>query len=378
MACFLFFYCKQENPEKPIEFCSYLDDGIVDLTIPFIDNFLDGLPSDLNEEQKLLKLTTWLESCPCVSNANILYYEWCSITSDTRISQIFIRFDENGIKKDRLLYVLMSNPLKATGFQKPDNYQELELTGSQRPEIPCKCEDYWLQDESSCERKLVWDYPVKPGTDEWEEYRFGRRDELLEALQIPEDILSSLSIEELTAICVQYPTFWYYTTANDYDNRKSAIDQWLIDFNGIKELFNRDKEEVSKEFLKHYRCTMKQLSDETVSDNQKVFMWVNLFCPLEIILSHYFSQDEADYLKILQHLVCGAEIAASTGLVTSPGADNYCARANIIDKIDKQYLETISSSEKFSLITHGSASDCAARLVNDITCQLIQSNKSKK
>ena len=61
---------------------------------------------------------------------------------------------------------------------------------------------------------------------------------------------------------------------------------------------------------------IKQLSDETISDDQKMSMWVGTFCPLEVLLARFTKQDEVkkeDYLEILQHLVCSAEITKSNG-----------------------------------------------------------------
>jgi hypothetical protein len=80
--------------------------------------------------------------------------------------------------------------------------------------------------------KVAWDYPVKPGTEEWK--KFQSSEEMVNACQIPDAVLSSLSTEELTELCLQYPLIEYVFA---FDNLNSGFDKLFSDFNGIREFY---------------------------------------------------------------------------------------------------------------------------------------------
>jgi len=84
------------------------------------------------------------------------------------------------------------------------------------------------------ENKLVWDYPVKPGSKEWAAFNSGQ--EMVDACQIPEKVLSKLTTQELAAICLNYPLFFDYTASNE---ERTGIKYIIESFNGLKELSKR-------------------------------------------------------------------------------------------------------------------------------------------
>ena len=96
------------------------------------------------------------------------------------------------------------------------------------------------------ENKLVWDYPVKPGSKEWNEFTTGQQ--MLNACQIPQDVLESLSTKDLAEICLNYPLFFQYTAFND---EREGISNMIENFNGLKEL-SRRKDGV-KELISIYK-----------------------------------------------------------------------------------------------------------------------------
>jgi carbonic anhydrase len=49
------------------------------------------------------------------------------------------------------------------------------------------------------EKKVAWDYPVKPGSEEWAAFTTGLQ--MQKVCQIPENILEQLSTNELVVIC---------------------------------------------------------------------------------------------------------------------------------------------------------------------------------
>lgn len=138
--------------------------------------------------------------------------------------------------------------------------------------------------QTAAEKKLPWDYPIKPDTEEWKQ--FHSKKEMVDACQIPENILSALSTEELTDICLQYPLFYdIFSHINLYQ----GFDQLFNDFNGIRELFTR--EDAYKEILIQYQTKMQNLSylEKSVSDAEKGLFIISISA-LEVILGRYQSK----------------------------------------------------------------------------------------
>ena len=101
---------EQENGEEQSHF------NVVELnkTIPVINEFLAGLPSESTDEQKLEALTVWLKSYPGYNDATILCVS-CIYTLPVQ-SEISISVSLNGITEDYILDISMSNPLTAICF----------------------------------------------------------------------------------------------------------------------------------------------------------------------------------------------------------------------------------------------------------------------
>ena len=49
--------------------------------------------------------------------------------------------------------------------------------------------------------KVVYDYPIKPGTEEWK--GFTSTQEMIEVCQIPESILKNMSTSDLLDVCLK-------------------------------------------------------------------------------------------------------------------------------------------------------------------------------
>ncbi len=92
----------------------------------------------------------------------------------------------------------------------------------------------------------TWDYPVKPGSEEWAKLSSGL--EMLKVCQIPESILQTLSTRQLAEICLNYPLFFEHTASND---EREAIKSMIQNFNGLSELISR--KDGIKELIRLYR-----------------------------------------------------------------------------------------------------------------------------
>jgi len=212
---------------------------------------------------------------------------------------------------------------------------------------------------------LSFSYPVKPGMDEWKQLQ--SIEEMVNACQIPESIISSLSTKELMAICLQYPLLFTVFAYNNYDD---GIDKLFNDFNGIRELFKR--QEVSNELLSWYKCQIENFSfldGEFIPEVEKGFFVISTSI-LEALLSRCESKEH--YGEILQNLVVGYEkkleyndFFAVFGVET-----NFFSRAHIIHKMCEQcFKEFPQIDENKFLSSHFEKQTMDA--INKLSYQLI-------
>lgn len=91
-----------------------------------------------------------------------------------------------------------------------------------------------IQQPSGFNPTDAYDYPIKPGTEEWK--AFTTHDEMLKACQIPENILKNMSTAGLVETVLNYPL---YGDIRAYDSLQMGFDHVSARFNGLKELLNR-------------------------------------------------------------------------------------------------------------------------------------------
>ena len=117
IGLFLSVGCKKEKNGEETNgeaFCSYVNAEDLDKTIPLINEFLKDLSNDLNDEQKLQALVTWLKSYSCIVDAEILCVS-CIFTLPAQ-SEIFISFKEKNITRSFILDIVMDNPLTSVRY----------------------------------------------------------------------------------------------------------------------------------------------------------------------------------------------------------------------------------------------------------------------
>ena len=217
---------------------------------------------------------------------------------------------------------------------------------------------YCIKSESPA-TVLSWDYPVKPGMEEWKQFQTNK--EKTDACQIPENILYSLTTKELTVICLQYPLLVSIFAFNTPDH---GIDALFNEFNGIRELFKRN--EASKELLSWYNCQIRNcslLENKDISKIEKGNFIISI-STLEYLLSRATDH----YMDILQNLVVGYE----KKLKYSDYFDlstNIFSRAHIINNMCKQCFDDIP--EKGSLFAPFYLKE-TIDIVNNLSYQLIK------
>ena len=97
------------------EFCSFVNVENIDNTISRINEFLGGLPKNLNDDKKIQELTKWLKSYSCITDVTIFLTVWSSFMQRSVI-EMLMTFNENGISKELILDVLVTNLLEAIGY----------------------------------------------------------------------------------------------------------------------------------------------------------------------------------------------------------------------------------------------------------------------
>ena len=177
-------------------------------------------------------------------------------------------------------------------------------------------------------RPGLWDYPIKQNTEEWEQFQ-GSYEEMVQLLQIPENILSSLSTEDLTDICLRYPQNAY---AMIYQNINYGFDRLISEFNGYTELYNRNDVEVYllKKYLEYIHCY--SCLDGEYPNLLKGRISLNVM-HLEGLIGRLGTKGDECLKNVLKALVAGYKIKSPYDEKTSYIIYNYFARWNIIEKM---------------------------------------------
>ena len=211
----------------------------------------------------------------------------------------------------------------------------------------------------------TWDYPVKPGMEEWKQ--FLTNDEKVIACQIPEEILSSISTEDLTDLCLRYPPLWNIYA---FQNTNSGLDKLFSDFNGIRELYKR--KDVSISLTKRYMDKIQSLSflNDTSITAAKGFFVITLSV-LEGLLSRIEEKETSK--EVLQALVAGYEGKLDYvdhfqgfGFQT-----NFFSRAHVIAKMDQSFVERLPQKTNNAALYSGMISDeQTVNIINELSYQI--------
>ena len=140
------------------------------------------------------------------------------------------------------------------------------------------------------QEKIIWDYPVKPGTKEWATFETG--EQMFNACQIPSDILSTISTEDLVTVCLNYPLFNDYMAFND---EREGVNVMIKKFNGLWELSKR-KDGV-KELIKVYTNfpILSQIQKNITSKDYHIPYKLSF---LELVLSDSIFLSQMDNLEL--------------------------------------------------------------------------------
>lgn len=178
-----------------------------------------------------------------------------------------------------------------------------------------------------------YNFPLRPGMAEWEKLNSGK--EMLDACQIPEEILKNMTSQALAETCMNYPLYIDYLATND---EREGINRMINSFNGLKELSGR--EDGSKELINVYKKIPILNSKTKVKANQENLPYRTIFVELVLgddtfmnkmntddlvnlktaVLVKYQekveNQDIYSLYNTLRTLLLGAEVMAKQVLIT--------------------------------------------------------------
>jgi hypothetical protein len=121
---------------------------------------------------------------------------------------------------------------------------------------------------------------------------------MLEACQVPKDVLASLSTQELAEICLNYPLFFEYTSFND---ERTGISVMIENFNGLSELAKR--EDGTRELIKKYKdfpvLFQSPKQSVVIDENLHKLPYLELLMSNDIFISKLNSDECAELSKIV-------------------------------------------------------------------------------
>ena len=221
--------------------------------------------------------------------------------------------------------------------------------------------------EAQINDNATWDYPVKPGMPEWKEFQLTT--EMVKAYQIPEDVLSSLSTNDLTETCLQYPLF---INVYAFNSLSDGIENLNSEFNGIRELYSRKDAAIG--LIKHYNEKVQSFSflDKANSEAAKGIFMISV-TNLEILLSQIVQHDYESRKEILKCLVNGYEEKLNYKNYFGYGFLTNCfSRAKVIEKMDKAFINKLPGKELNPVISSGIVDDKTFNIINELSYELIK------
>jgi len=221
----------------------------------------------------------------------------------------------------------------------------------------------------TCEEAQLWDYPVKPDMEEWKQFQ--SHDEMVAACQIPKNILSCLSTERLTDLCLQKPLLHDIYAFNFLD---MGLDRLFINYNGLRELFKR--KDVAGNLTKRYmekNQSLSLLEDEDISALEKGQFMISI-SDLVALMSRV--EQKESLKEILQSLVIGYESLSLLNVEDDVKnylfSYNFFSRAHVIIKINENNLEKIPNGRNNAVFSPHGADAETADIIDELSYQLIK------
>jgi len=225
------------------------------------------------------------------------------------------------------------------------------------------------EDDFNCDS---WDYPVKPGTEEWKQFTTQKEQEA--GCQIPEDILLCLSTERLTDLCLQYPLYVYVLIHNFLD---TGLDWLFASFNGVQELYKR--EDMSSFLVKRYMEKIQSLpfleEDHSILEKGNFMLSITYLHALLSRVERKHNENTDSLQDVLRALVAGYEEISQLPDISMQRSllkYHFYTRAHIIIKMCETCLGEIPQGKANIVFSGNGVENETAGIINNLSYQLIK------
>ena len=220
------------------------------------------------------------------------------------------------------------------------------------------------------EQKILWDYPIKSGTEEWKQLESNKAK--VDVCQIPDSILQDISTNDLMTLCLQYPLL---SDGFAFNNINDGLKKLFSNFNGIRVLAKRQN--AINVFLERYISEIRNIANvwHKYSDFD---VWYSFECIslLELIVSYsdfHNNTSKESQKKILESLLLGyrEKIKYHECFQGHGFTSNLFARAHTLIKIDSALLENFEGMNK-SVLFFGRADADLINTIDSLSYNLIK------
>jgi hypothetical protein len=214
-----------------------------------------------------------------------------------------------------------------------------------------------------------WDYPIKPGTDEWKKLENNKAK--VAVCQIPESILQNISTSDLCALCLQYPLLYDVFA---FENLNYGLKKLFTDFNGIRE-FAKRKDAITclkEKYFAEFQNFPIILETGVLLDRGTSILLISM---LEVLLSYsdfHIHLSKEEQKAVLQTLLYGYKEKLKYENFKRIGfTTNLYARAHILISIDAALSEKFEEDDGMVLYS-GMASADVINIIDSLTYKLIK------
>lgn len=140
----------------------------------------------------------------------------------------------------------------------------------------------------------IYDYPIRPGTAEWANLKTSQ--EMIDACQIPYDIIKDLSTNDLVNLCITYPLLGDMLFARNFQDGFERLSKI---FNGLQELATRD--DAGVEMLKAYTAfSLDDFNNGRISGVTNVFldMCLDILMAQPMFLESLTKDQQVELLRV--------------------------------------------------------------------------------
>jgi len=218
--------------------------------------------------------------------------------------------------------------------------------------------------------RLQWDYPVKPGTEEWK--KLENTQARIDACQIPDSVLQNISTGDLMTLCLRYPLLHAVFAFN---NINDGLKKLFTDFNGIREFAKREDAitYLREKYFAELGIFPSKLSTDSHLEIGYSIVHISM---LEILLSYsdfYTNATTKVQKEVLESLLVGyiekikyPDYFQGIGFKT-----NLFARAHIITKIDAALSSTFEGKNSAVLFSGRTNAD-VINTIDSLSYKLIK------